>query len=309
MALPKLGPDSSNSIQRRLAGYLITLEVGDRIAPVRDLARSFRSSVGALSNALNGLEAKGIVEIERRGRMGSFMGDYSPGELWSVAETGPMVIGLTLPSNLCYEGLATGLKTIFTEAGIEVYMVFIRGSRTRLKALRENRCHVVVVSAFAAEKLCTRDERILMQLPRKTFVTGHRVFYRSHSPAKGAALKIAIDRDSYDQARLTELEFKGSNVKFVPVMFTRIHHLLSEGQVDAAVWTADDMQAFIGEDILDRPLSDAVASKLDGKNTMAALVARAENTSTHAIIRRILSEEKLTRIQNMVINGEILPEY
>jgi hypothetical protein len=77
--------------------------------------------------------------------LGSLVVSLSLGKLWDQVEQGPLVIGLTLPMHSRFEGLATGLKRSLEKAGIETYLIFIRGSRTRLKALKENRCHVAVM--------------------------------------------------------------------------------------------------------------------------------------------------------------------
>lgn len=309
MAHKHSDPISSNELQRHLAKYLLHLHVGDRLASIRELAQSYQTSVGSISNALNTLEENGSISIDRRGRMGSFVENRSLGALWTVAETCPMVVGLTLASNLRYEGLATALKKLLTSAGIEAYMIFIRGSRTRLKALKENRCHMVVMSAFAAEALCTKSEEILVCLPNSSFVSGHRVFYRTEPQDLGRAYRVAIDRDSIDQERLTEMEFEGVDVEYVPITFTQIHRLLREGHVDAAVWTEDDMEGYIGGTIRDRPLSNHVLEQVSGKDTCAALVTRAGHETVRAILEDAIDESKLMEILDRVIRGQILPEY
>ncbi len=300
---------SINELRRHLAKYLLMLGEGDRLASIRELAATYHTSVGSISNALNNLEENGSVQIERRGRMGSFLEQRSLGALWTVAETCPLVIGLTLASNLRYEGLATGLKRLLNAAGVEAYMIFIRGSRTRLKALRENRCHIIVMSSFAADELCSKTEKVVLRLPAKSFVSGHRVFYRSQPPELGRPMRVAIDRDSFDQERLTELEFEGPDYELIPVTFAQIHRLLRDGQVDAAVWTPDDMQAYIGQDILDRPLSDRVLEHVDGRDVSAALIARSRHETAQAVIREAIDKDEIMRIQNMVVEGQLVPEY
>ncbi len=77
------------------------------------------------------------------------MVERSVGRLWATAENGPLVIGLPLASSPRYEGLATAIKQLLTGAGLEVFFIFVRGSRQRLHAVREGRCHVTAMSSFA----------------------------------------------------------------------------------------------------------------------------------------------------------------
>ena len=298
-----------NNLQRCLAEHLLELDKGDRIASIRDLAESFDVSVGSISTALNELEELGCVKLTRRGRLGSYIEDRSLGALWTVAKTCPLIIGLTIPSNSTYEGLATALKSLLTDAGIETYMLFIRGSRTRLKALHDNRCHIIVTSCFAAESLSSNKDTIIMELPQKSFVSGHRVFFTSTDSKNLQRKWVGIDYDSYDQARLTEMEFEGQDMEFIRMTFTQIDYFLANDKIDYAVWTEEDMQFRSNPNIFDRDLSEKVKKTVKYKNTCAALVALTKDTAVHSIIKGALDENELLRIQNLVMEGKILPEY
>jgi len=300
---------TSQGLLPLLAQYLIQLQIGDRLESIRTLAKNYDTSVGSISNALNDLEENGSVEIDRRGRMGSYIKRKSLGALWTVGETCPFVIGLTPATNIRYEGLATGIMQLLRDCGIEAYMIFIRGSRTRLTALKEERCHAIVISAFAAEEICTRGEQVLLQLPIKSFVSGHCLFYRSEPHEVQRAYRVAIDPASTDQARITEMEFNGSDVEFVQVNFTQIHRLLLDGIVDAAVWTDDDMNQYVGDIIHRRPLSQRVLETLDHKDTIASILARTNQKMIHSVICEAVDPDKVVEIQSKVIAGEMLPEY
>jgi hypothetical protein len=296
-------------LHRNLARHILELNQGDRLPSIRELADLLDTSVGSVSQSLNDLEALGCISISRRGRMGSYLEDISIGPLWTVTETCPLIGGLTLASNLRYEGLATALKTMLATAGIETYMMFIRGSRNRLKALQDNRCHYVVVSSFAAHSIPAANTQILMVLPPTSFVSRHRVFYNANSSMSGKPLKIGIDHDSYDQAVLTEMEFEGQEVDFVSLNFTQIERFLCSGIVDCAVWTEDDMKQRSDPNILDRPLSAHVRDVVKEQDTCAALVALSKNEAVHAVIKHAFDEGELLRIQESVMEGRILPEY
>ena len=123
-------------VNRKLAAYFLSLNPGDNIKSVRELASGCSASIGLISESISHLEKIGVIKIERRGQLGSCLLEYSPGGLWNTAHGEPLVIAHTLPSTPRYEGLATALKQIFNQNGVEVYFIFIRGSRTRLQALQ-----------------------------------------------------------------------------------------------------------------------------------------------------------------------------
>ncbi len=120
---------------------------------------------------------------------------------------------------------------------------------------------------------------------------------------------MAIDRDSFDIEGLSELEFAGQPVEFKPVTFMQLPRLLKNNTVDAGIWSIDDMRPHLGEHILHRPLSEKAAALLGEGNTSAALVARAGSSSTRAVIESALDPALTVRIQQMVIDGEMVPEY
>ena len=294
-------------IQQELAKLLLQMEDGDRLPPIRKLAERFRSSAGSVHAALSSLEEKGAVVIEGRGHMGSYVKARSFGRLWFEAEKEPFVTAFTLPTNRRFEGLATGLHKAFLEAGIEIFSIFIRGSHTRIQALRQNRCHVAVMSTYAASELLNENEEIIFELPPGSHVSGHRVFY--NPDPINEPLRVAIDTSSADQERLTRLEFDGNSVEFVKTTFMQIEHLLREDHIDAAVWTIDDMEFRKITGIANRPLSDHVQNEIGNAITSASLVARKGDSAVEAVVENVLNKDSIMRIQKDVIDGKIVPEY
>ncbi len=303
---------NARELQRRLAAHFLGTELGERLPSVRDLARANQSSVGSISNAINELEELGAIQIDRRGHLGSFVNSRSLGVLWTIAEQSPMVIGFPLTSSLRFSGLATGLKKLLSDASIEIYLIFIRGSRTRIQALREQRCHAVVMSEFAADKLCTDEEEIQLRLAPESYVASHKVFYRIPSPGIERPLRVAIDRDSIDLSCIAELEFADRRVEFISVPYVLTHRQLIDGHIDAAVWSSDDMHGYLSQQhgqILDQPLSKSTIIQIGNTDTSAALVASAWSHSVHAVISSVLDPDKVVEIQRKVLSGEIDPEY
>lgn len=300
---------SIRELQVNLAKYLIQVEEGKRLPSIRRLAASTQMSIGSVSTALNGLQDMGAVVIQKRGHLGSVVSARSLGELWGLVEQGPFVIAMTLPMHLRFEGLATGLKKAFEAAGIEAYLIFIRGSRTRMKALKENRCHVAIMSGLAADEFCERDCEILLTLPPGSWISGYCVFQRAAGGISGKPLRVAVDPDSFDHKRLTELEFTGQAVEYRPASFVQFPRLLKNGDVDAILWTVDQEDSYLSDDILYRPLSTRTMESVGEKSISASFVARAGSESIRAVLAGTIQSDKILEIQNQVISGEMIPEY
>lgn len=295
-------------INRRLAGYFLSLEPGINIESVRDLAAAMEASIGLISESITRLEELGAIEIDRRGQLGSFLVRQSVGRLWAAAVNQPLVIAHTLPSNRRYEGLAAALKKVFNDAGIETYFIFVRGSRTRLNALRENRCHIAIVSQFAAEGLRSHSEETAATLLPGSFVKSHQVFFRKDMKSD-QSIKVAIDPDSFDQTQLSNIEFKGQPFDFHKITFMSIRQYLSEKKVDMAIWTEEDMENQLGNSISMRPLSKNTSEIVGGRNTRAALVTRFNDDATRALVQKVIDPTAIHAIQQAVISGALIPEY
>jgi hypothetical protein len=302
---PRSIADILTAVAREL---LVAPEPPWRLPTVRELASRHRSSPSSISGAIRHLREAGAVQVESRGRLGAVMTGRSISALWQIAENGPLVIALPLASSSRYEALATALKQILSQAGIEVFLIFVRGSRQRLQAVRERRCNLAVMSSFAASELCGREDSVVTQLLPDSYNTGHRVLYSS-SMTNGKPLRVIVDRFSADQQLLTALEFSGPDIQLVPAMSGQIARMLVDGSADAAIWTTDEMQVNRPRGVSDRPLSPAVLERVGVRETIAVLVGRAVESAVLNAITAVLVPTEVERIQRDVVEGRIVPEY
>jgi hypothetical protein len=287
--------------------FLTASDPPSRVPTVRELVHEHRSSLASIHAAISRLEAAGAIQLERRGRLGAFLVSRSLGPLWAAAEGGPLVVSLPLASSQRYEALATAIKQLLTKAGLEVFLIFVRGSRQRLQAVREGRCHLAAMSSFAATELCGPDDRVILELGPDSYNTGHRVFLSPADPHQ--PMRVIVDRHSADQQLLTALEFGERNVDLLSAMTGQITRLLTDGHADAAVWTSDEMQATRLEGILDRPLGELVRARIGDTDTRAAFVARASEADVMSAILAQVDAAEVARIQLEVMSGLLVPEY
>lgn len=301
-----------DDLTRSLARDLMAFEEGDRLPTVRVLAAQHGASLASIQAALARLEVDGAVGIVRRGRLGAYLARRSLPGLWAAADGAPLVVTLPLASNLRGQGLATAVKTVLTEAGMDTFLTFVRGSRNRLRALREGRCHIVVMSGLAATIAADPDLAVTI-LPEQTFAEERRVFLHrpeapeSRSPSR--RLRVVIDSESADLQRLTELEFERQDVDFVQAVYMQSIALLESGLADAAVWDLDETTRRLPPHVTSRPLSPHVREVIGHHETRAAIVVRADDTPTRVIVEKCLHPERIVEIQQGVLAGELVPGY
>lgn len=287
---------------------LLAPEPPSRLPTVRDLTVRHRSSLSSIHTAMSRLRELGAITVETRGPLGAYMTGRSIGKLWEVAEGGPLVIALPLASSPRYEALATAIKAGLTQAGLEVFLIFVRGSRQRLQAVREGRCNLAVMSAFAAAELCGPDDPVVLELWPHSYNTGHMVFFTGFAE-RDRPLRVLVDRHSADQQLLSALEFGGGDVEMISAMTAQIARMLADGRADAAVWTSDEMLVNRPEGVLERPLSDAVAERVGNRDTRAVLVGRAADADVLQASTAVLARPEVQQIQADVLAGLVTPEY
>jgi YhfZ C-terminal domain/Helix-turn-helix domain len=301
-------PSVADMVPTLARQFLAELELGSRLPTVRALAREHQSSNSSVHAAIGRLEQGGAIAIETRGRAGAFLIERSIDRLWAMMRTGPLVIALPLASSPRYEALATAIKQLITNAGLEVILMFVRGSRQRLQAVREGRCHLAAMSSFAASELRDAGEAVVMELLPNSYNTGHRVFY-TPSGDKAQPVRVVVDRHSADQQLLTALEFADRELETLPAMTGQIARMLESGQADAAVWTIDEMQTRWPAGVLDRPLSPGLRERIGDRDTRAVLVGKSVDASVLRAVCAALDPAQVERIQLDVLAGRTVPEY
>ncbi len=122
-------------------------------------------------------------------------------------------------------------------------------------------------------------------------------------------LRVAVDPDSFDHRYLTDLEFKGQNIDIHPVSFVHISRLLKNGEIDAAVWTSDQNESYLGEGITSRPLSQHVMEQVGDKSVSAAFVGRKGSEAVRAILKTFITPDEVRIIPNEIVAGRMVPEY
>jgi len=298
-------------IRRALAQELLQATLGAQVPTIRDLAQAYGASVGTIQAILAAFTQDGSIELERQGWKGTFLRGKSIQRLWAVIQGGePLVIALPLPSTPIIEGLASGIKILFGENDITAFLIFLRGSRRRLEVLRRGHCNAAVISAFAFSMMCDAGEESALELPPRTYAREHRVFYyRDPSTMGTRQLKVALDHDSLDLQRLTEMEFADRDVEFVPGTFQQFTAMLTKNVVDAVVWDIDEAKGRLAPTQPSRPLSANVLEQIGWTNTCAALVTRSDDVPSSQIVRQFLDDPRLLEIQREVMAGNRVPAY
>ncbi|MEC4018043.1 GntR family transcriptional regulator YhfZ [Streptomyces sp. H27-D2] len=296
---------------RQLAVLLLNHEVDARLPRLRDFAEELGVGNGTVQAAFQMLEESGAIDTVARGHLGTFLTRAERAILWQLSGLGTLLAAMPLPYSRRHEGLATGLRAAFEQAGAPFAITFMRGAAARTDALVEGKVDLVVLSRFAADRLLEeRPVELVADLGPATYVGAHGLLLRHGASLDTPGLRVAVDHTSEDQRMLAERAFAGrADVEWVEASYMQLRDLFARGDVDATVWNLDEIQDRLGAEVDALPLGDEVTRGLSLRNSSAAIIGRSEGTKALSAVRETLDLSVITALQTEVLRGERLPSY
>lgn len=295
---------------RSLAAELLNQQPGSQLPRIRDYAERLGVGNGTVQAALQLLEDAGAVRTEARGHLGTYLREVDRAALWQLAGLGTMLAAMPLPYSRRYEGLATGLRAAFEDAGIPFALTFMRGAQARLDALMAGKVDLIAVSRLAFEEFGEGFPIArLADLGPQTYVGAHGVVLREGVALDDPDLAVAVDTGSADQQQLTRLVFAGRSVRYVEISYMQLGELFRRGEVDASVWNLDEVHRHLSGDVTTIPLGEEISAALADRNSSAVLAVRADGSPALDAVRTRISADVVTRTQRAVLAGDRLPSY
>ncbi|MBO8195507.1 GntR family transcriptional regulator [Streptomyces oryzae] len=298
---------------RQLALLLLEYEPETRLPRVRDFAEELGCGNGTVQAALRLLEEAGAIETAARGHLGTFLVRSDRAILWRLSGLGTLLAAMPLPYSRRYEGLATGLRAAFDDAGTPFAITFMRGAGSRATALLEGKADLVVLSRFAADRLIEEypeDLSLVVDLGPTTYVGAHGVLLREGGSLDEPGLRVAVDHASEDQRMLAERAFaERDDIEWVECSYMQLPDLLAQNEADATVWNLDEVQGRIDAGIDVLPLGDEITRDLSLRNSSAAVIGRAESVAALHAIRDAIDPERVIELQSAVVRGDRMPSY
>lgn len=294
---------------REIAEKLIHVDVGDRIPRVSDFAKSLSLGNGTVQGALKVLGELHAIQLESRGHLGTYLVKKDHHLLKEIAGVGSLIGAMPLPYSSKYEGLATGLIEVSDHMLKRVDLAYMRGSKQRLDALKSRRYDFIIMSQLAAEEELKSDGnlQIALNFGPQSYVTSHQIFFadKKHTKITGG-MRVGIDYTSIDQSKITLLECEGIPVKLIPVNYMQLFDMLLHGDLDAAVWNADENRAtemFTVDDFQ----SEKAKQLSKSASTSVILIEKDRKDVMDNLLQ--LDKNRILTIQHQVVAKEKLPHY
>lgn len=293
-----------------LARALLTAVPGKRSGRIQEYAERFQVSVGTVQAALEYIQASGAAQLEARGRLGTYVSELNYPLLWSLALHRPIIGAMPLPYSRRFEGLATGIRSLFAPQPIDLDLRFLRGAAQRLQGLASYECDWALVSRFAAETASAHGFLVdtIMLLGPETYMANHVLLLRApNATGLQDGMRVGVDFQSTDHVYVVRAASRGRQVDLVDIEYSQGLRLIHSGAIDATVWSQEDIPIDLGTLTvipLDLRADPAIARLREG-----ALVVSQGNAVIVHVLHAILEREQLLRTQQEVVQQLRLPAY
>lgn len=300
----------SAHIVKEIARELILCEEGERIPTTPYFSEKFSVGFGTVDKVLTALKEEGIINLQSRGQMGTYLLSKKSMDLWNLAGYGILVGLLPLPNTSEYAGLATGFTEFFSRSGVTFSLNFKNGGKERIKSLLDDRCDFVILSGSAAEQALGENHELTVidRLSSKTYYSGLDVIYRKNTKLERKDWKLGVDYTSYDHVILSEEEFPEN--KKVSVHYVNIPYLIADGTIDAALL---HNQSLIPGDLLEyisiKPLEQPKSVDYLEKASAAVIITKKDRKNILALFKALGDIKKIEKIQREVIERKRVPTY
>ncbi|MBR0129737.1 MAG: hypothetical protein IJM08_00360 [Firmicutes bacterium] len=303
--LSKLG-----EVIMQLSRMLLSYSEKDQLPTNQTLAKELNAGVGTIQSAFKYFEENGALSLASHGHQGTVIETIDYIKLFKCNPTLWITGEMPLLYSTALEGLATALYKEFDRADVLLKLTYVRGGKTRINYLKEDKVDFTVCSRMTAEEAVAKDPglEILMSLGPKTYVPFSGIFFsRPGCSEIEDGMKMGVDMDSMDHVKLNHLAAGEKKVDFVRLKYSEIIPKIVSGEIDATVWSFDNIRTSEMEKCYLVPAAGELEKKIAPAEEAVLLITKDHYAKN--LIRAVLDIEDICRIQKAVIERKLIPSY
>ena len=301
-------------------GFLGTAP-GSRIPTITEYADLFDCSRGIVQNALNALEDRQVITLDRQGKRGTYLLRKQEDQLFSCSGISHLTASMPPPINRHFAGLATGICQGMSRCPVPFTFAFVQGSRNRVEFLLSGAYDFVVTTGYAGLRYAEMYPEIQIAFPFEgcEYALPHKL-YINH-PGKQSlesGMTVAVDPSSCDQVAVTEKICEGKNVTIEKMPFVSALYAFYSGSIDAILFR-DGIQdendnllnLMMKNDIkIDKSrISEIPVPNRDPAMEQAVALIHRDNCGIREILQNYLLGDGVGSIQKQVREGTMLPRF
>lgn len=291
-------------VSTRIARDLLSCQVGDRLPTIQEFTQRLKSSRGIVQNALKLMQEQGAIQLDIKGKSGSFLTQMDRAKLFELADLHYITGSMAAPLAINFAGLATGICSAMDSCPTNFNFSFMHSSENRAKALSRMVYDFVVVSLHSAKQLEQKYPDLQMALVLAGSIYSSPLVLVSSRPEATELTDgstIAADPHSNDQYTITQALCQGKDVRIVHAPYISTSALLAAGEVDFVVRRRTELPE--GAPYIPLP----IPQKED--MTLPVLLVNRHNYGIDRILRQYLAPSHIAETQAQVMAGRREPEF
>ncbi|OXM15728.1 hypothetical protein CGZ75_03100 [Paenibacillus herberti] len=295
------------SVAVTLARRLLTMEEGDRLDPIGQLAAEFETGRGTVQAALKLLIDEGALEVDALGKRGSFIKKLNREKLLQLGDLTSIIGVMPVAISTIHYGLSTGLHYAFEQTDIPLVLAQLRGAKNRLHFLRTGRCDFAIISRMSwLQEADKGDLLLLFGFGPGSNVANHALLMpRKHDNGIVDGMRVGVDPTSHDHFLMALKECEGKSVQFIEISYGESIPKLLSGNIDVSI--CSESIANLPSELKIVPLQYQEVHR--DTNTEAVLVVRNNSKWIEDLIQNRIDPAFIATIQSNVVNGKEKPVF
>ncbi len=292
---------------KKLINDLIEKNVGDKIKSISDYYQDFGVSRGTVQNSFSYLKDVGAIEVNPRGRLGTFISCIDKKKMFEIYGDNKFIGVMPLPYSSIYEGLATAIFIESQKKDIDLQMAFMRGAESRIEMLLKGNYDFVIMSKLSGDYYLEKNKELksVTSFGPGTYVKKHIIILNKRYNEIEDGMKFGVDNSSRDMVILTKHECRNKKVQFINLPYMQLLSKVISGEIDGAVINADNIKAAVDN----VTIKEIDIQFFNENDTEAVVIAKNDNKIIFELFKNFVDNDSIIKIQDDVINGEMLPIY
>lgn len=293
-----------------IARDFYTMQPGDRVPTIAEYTQRFDVSRGIVQKAIAALEEDACIKTQKNGVKGTFVTEIDYRKLYPYTNWGSLTGTMPVPMTDSLASLTTAICEEMEKSPFPFSFAYVTGSEKRLAALEEMIYDFIIVSKSAAECYLAENDFLeqAIELENCIYSRPYILYFMDSGKTEiEDGMRMAVDKSSTDQYRITEKLCEGKDVELVQVPYASFKELLVKKNVDCFVYRQDGWYNNFQPDLSQR-MVELPGYSVEEMVTPVILIHK-ENYGFKTLLRQYITAEKTQEIQEKVLSGECAVKF
>ncbi|MGR5140329.1 YhfZ family protein [Photobacterium sp. DNB23_23_1] len=223
--------------KRHIVIHALKSGLGSKLLTNTQFNERYGIVAGTMQRALKHLKDAMALTTQSKGHMGRIVTQIDTGLCWNIAKLDPVQLIMPSSGSIEIDTLIRHITNKLSKLNIPYFIEHQPGGELRISQVLSGKFDIALVSLGAAKNMPQPiDENNIKMLAPGTYYSMNRLVVVSEKQ-NNSPVRVAIDNNSSDHVRLTEIEFpKSDGFKYVETDFRQIPARILSKEADIGLW-------------------------------------------------------------------------